>query len=126
MRSFTDLEAWKKARVLRNNISDLTKSFPSEEKYRLTDQIIRSVRSIGNNIAEGHGRFHYADESKFMLNARGSAAETIDHLIIALDENYISEANFKKFKDDCEECMKMINGYITYLRTQNTIQKTNH
>jgi four helix bundle protein len=120
MRSFTDLEAWKKSRLLRNNISDLTKSFPSEERYRLIDQIIRSSRSIGNNIAEGHGRFHYADESKFMLNARGSAAETIDHLIIALDEKYISEEIFKKFKEDCEECMKMINGYINYLRTQKT------
>lgn len=120
MRSFTDLDAWKKSRLLRNNISDLVKSFPSEERYRLTDQIIRSSRSIGNNIAEGHGRFHYADESKFMLNARGSAAETIDHLIIALDEKYISETVFEKFKTDCEECMKMINGYINYLRTQKT------
>lgn len=98
MRSFTDLDAWKKSRLLRNNISDLVKSFPSEERYRLTDQIIRSSRSIGNNIAEGHGRFHYADDSKFMLNARGSAAETIDHLIIALDEKYISEAVFENLK----------------------------
>lgn len=122
MRAFTDLEAWKKVRLLRNNISSLTKSFPAEERYRLTDQIIRSSRSIGNNIAEGHGRFHYADEAKFMLNARGSAAETIDHLIIALDEKYISEEVFKKFKEECEECMKVINGYVNYLRTQ----KTNH
>lgn len=120
------MEAWKKARILRNAVSNLTKSFPVEERYRLTDQIIRSARSIGNNIAEGHGRFHYADESKFMINARGSAAETVDHLIIALDENYISEEVFKKFKEDCEECMKMINGYINYLRAQNTNSKTNH
>ena len=67
------------------------KKFPSDEKYRLADQIIRSSRSIGNNIAEGHGRFHYADSSKFLINARGSAAETIDHLIIALDHNYITD-----------------------------------
>jgi len=92
----------------------------------LTDQIIRSSRSIGNNIAEGHGRFHYADEAKFMLNARGSAAETIDHLIIALDEKYISEENFDKFRIDCEECMRLINGYIAYLRNQNASTKTNH
>jgi four helix bundle protein len=127
MRSFTDLEAWKKSRLLRNEISDLVKSFPLEEKYRLTDQIIRSVRSIGNNIAEGHGRFHYADEAKFMLNAGGSAAETLDHLIIALDEKYISEEMFNKFKNDCNECMRIINGYISYLRTQNqNLKNTNH
>jgi four helix bundle protein len=118
MNSFTDLEVWKKSRVLRNNISDLVKPFPAEERYRLSDQIIRSSRSIGNNIAEGHGRFHYADAAKFLVNARGSASETIDHLIIALDNNFIDEKVFESFKKDCEECMKMINGYINYLRKQ--------
>jgi four helix bundle protein len=118
MNSFTDLEVWKKARILRNNITGLVKSFPIEERYRLADQIIRSSRSIGNNIAEGHGRFHYADEAKFMLNARGSAAETIDHLFIAMDNNVIDENVFNPFKYDCEECMKMINGYINFLRKQ--------
>jgi len=123
MKGFTDLEVWKKSRTLRNNISELTKTFPAEEKYRLTDQIIRSSRSIGNNIAEGHGRFHYADASKFLINARGSAIETIDHLIIALDEKYIKEEVFDRFKNDCEECVKMINGYINYLRNQSSIIK---
>ena len=123
MKAFTDLEVWKKSRTLRNNISELTKSFPSEEKYRLSDQIIRSSRSIGNNIAEGHGRFHYADASKFLINARGSAIETIDHLIIALGEKYIVQETFDKFKNDCEECVKMINGYINYLRNQSSIIK---
>lgn len=47
-------------------------------------------------------------------------------LIIARDENYISEEVFKKFKEDCEECMKIINGYIAYLRAQNVNSKTNH
>ena len=65
MKAFTDLEVWQKSRELRIKISELTKSFPAEEKYRLSDQIIRSSRSIGNNIAEGHGRFHYVDSSKF-------------------------------------------------------------
>jgi four helix bundle protein len=118
MNSFTDLDVWKKARILRNNIAELVKCFPAEEKYRLSDQIIRSSRSIGNNIAEGHGRFHYADAAKFLLNARGSAAETIDHLFIAMDNNVIDENVFNSFKYDCEECMKMINGYINFLRKQ--------
>ncbi|WP_353959037.1 four helix bundle protein [Mucilaginibacter myungsuensis] len=91
-------------------------SFPSEEKYRLTDQIVRSSRSIGNNIAEGHGRYHYADAAKFFINARGSAAETIDHLIIAFDEDYITKDVLIELRAECEECMKMINGYIEFLR----------
>ena len=118
MSSFTDLEVWKKSRILRNSISELTKSFPSDEKYRLTDQVIRSSRSIGNNIAEGHGRYHYADAAKFLINARVSAAETIDHLVIALDNSFIDDNIFESFKQDCEECMKMINGYINFLRKQ--------
>ncbi|MGZ3756820.1 MAG: four helix bundle protein [Mucilaginibacter sp.] len=118
MGAFTDLEVWKKARLLRNAITELTKSFPNEEKYRLTDQIIRSSRSIGNNIAEGHGRFHYLDASKFLINARGSAAETIDHLIIAFDNKFIDEQTLVNLKGDCEECMRMVNGYIAYLKKQ--------
>jgi four helix bundle protein len=118
MGAFTDLEVWKKSLVLRNAITELVKLFPAEEKYRLTDQIIRSSRSIGNNIAEGHGRFHYLDASKFLVNARGSAAETIDHLIIAFDNHFIDEQTLVILKKDCEECMRMINGYIAYLRKQ--------
>jgi len=118
MGAFTDLEVWKKARMLRNNITELVKTFPTDEKYRLTDQIIRSSRSIGNNIAEGHGRFHYIDASKFLVNARGSAAETIDHLIIAFDNKFTDEQTSQTLKQDCEECMRMINGYIAYLRRQ--------
>ncbi len=118
MGAFTDLEVWKKDRLLRNNIAELTKSFPAEEKFRLIDQIIRSSRSIGNNIAEGHGRFHYLDASKFLTNARGSAAETIDHLIVAFDNNFINDQTLESLRNDCEECMRMINGYIAYLKKQ--------
>ncbi len=118
MKAFTDLEVWQKSRALRTTISELTKTFPADEKYRLSDQIIRSSRSIGNNIAEGHGRFHYVDSSRFLITARGSLIETLDHLIIALDEKYISEDIFNKFKADCEECLRMLNGYINYLRNQ--------
>lgn len=118
MKTFMDLEVWQKARLLRNNISNLTKSFPVEERYRLIDQIVRSSRSVGNNIAEGHGRYHHGDSVKFLLNARGSAVEAIDHLVIALDEKYISEEVFNKYKENCEECLRMINGYINYLRNQ--------
>ena len=118
MGAFTDLEPWKKSRLLRNNITVLVKPFPAEEKYRLTDQIIRSSRSIGNNIAEGHGRYHFLDASRFLTNARASAAETIDHLIIAFDNKFIDEQTLECFKNDCEECMRMINGYITYLKKQ--------
>jgi four helix bundle protein len=118
MASFTELETWKQSRKIRNLISDFVKKFPVDEKFRLTDQIIRSSRSIGNNLAEGHGRFHYQDNIRFCVMARGSLTETLDHLIIALDEQIITEDELKVFQTDYESCLKLINGYIQYLKSK--------
>ena len=118
MASFTDLEFWKQARKIRMTISDLVKAFPAEETYRLTDQIIRSSRSIGNNIAEGHGRFHYQDNIRFCVMARGSLSETLDHLMIAVDERIISEDVLSGFQTDYESCLRLLNGYIQYLKSK--------
>jgi four helix bundle protein len=116
MASFTELEVWKQAKKIRNFISALTKRFPGEEKYRLTDQIIRSSRSIGNKIAEGHGRFHYQDNIRFFIMARGSLSETLDHLLIAVDENIVNKPDFDSFKLEHDSCLRLLNGYIQYLK----------
>jgi four helix bundle protein len=118
MASFTDLEVWKQARNIRKWISELTKTFPQDEKYRLTDQIIRSSRSIGNNIAEGHGRFHYQDNIRFCILARGSLSETLDHLMIALDEKIIDEEILSRFQTEYESCLRLLNGYVQYLKNK--------
>lgn len=115
---FEELEIWKKARTLKIEISATIKSFPAEEKFRLVDQITRSARSIGSLIAEGHGRFSYPDQIHFCVQARGSLAETINHLIDALDANYISETILEDYRIKYKELERMLNGYITYLRTQ--------
>jgi four helix bundle protein len=118
MASFTELEVWKQSRKIRNWISQLTKQFPTEEKFRLTDQIIRSSRSIGNNLAEGHGRFHYQDNIRFCILARGSLSETLDHLIIAVDEKIIEEKTLNSFQTEYESCLRLLNGYIQYLKNK--------
>jgi four helix bundle protein len=118
MASFTDLEVWKQARKIRILIADLVKKFPIEEKFRLADQIIRSSRSIGNNLAEGHGWFHYQDNIRFCIMARGSLSETLDHLIIALDEKIITKETFQSFQIEHESCLKLINGYVQYLKNK--------
>jgi four helix bundle protein len=94
----------------------LTLSFPIEEKYRLSDQLIRSSRSIGSNIAEGHGRFTYKDQIKFCIQARGSLSETHNHLLDAFDSSYISGAQLKSFEQKIEELARLLNGYINWLR----------
>jgi four helix bundle protein len=96
--TFETLEVWIKSRELRNMISKLAKSFPSEEKYRLADQMIRASRSVTANIAEGYGRFHYQENIQYNRQARGSLYELIDHLYVALDEKYVDEEDFKNKK----------------------------
>ncbi|MEP1034862.1 four helix bundle protein [Ekhidna sp.] len=112
----TNLEIWKKSRLFRTEISQLTKCFPSYEKFKLVDQIIRSSRSVTANIAEGHGRFHFQENIQFCRIARGSLLETFDHLTVALDENYIQQDVFNELVALYEELTKMINGYINYLK----------
>lgn len=116
LRTFEDLEVWKLARELRISISKLVKEFPIEEKYRLTDQMVRASRSVTNNIAEGYGRFHYQENIQFCRHSRGSLNELIDHLIVALDEEYITEEQYNLHKAKTLHCIKVLNGYISYLK----------
>jgi len=116
IRSFMDLEAWKKARGLRQEIARLVKSFPSHERFELTSQIKRSSRSVTANIAEGYGRFHHQENTQFCRIARGSLTETLDHLTVALDEGYIDDKVFEDFEEKLEECLRLLNGYINYLQ----------
>lgn len=115
MNSFEDLEAWKSARTLRIAISKTAKTFPTEEKYRLNDQILRSSRSISANIAEGFGRFHYQENIQFCRQGRGSLSETLDHLICAYDEGYINQEVLETYRVMIKNCLKILNGYIAYL-----------
>jgi four helix bundle protein len=113
---FEELELWKKVRAFKIDVSKIAKQFPIEEKYKLTDQIIRSSRSINALITEGHGRFTYPDQIHYCIQARGSLSETINHLIDALDENYIDVILLKEFKLKGKEIERMLNGYINFLR----------
>ena len=121
MASFTELDVWKMARSIRMQVRELTACFPVDEKFRLTDQIIRSSRSIGNNIAEGHGRYHYQDNIRFCVIARGSLIETLDHLIIASDESYISDEQFTALKNQIDLCLMKLNGYILFIKNKRDI-----
>lgn len=121
MASFTELEVWKQARHIRILIKELVNSFPPDEKYRLADQIVRSSRSIVNNLAEGHGRYHYQDNIRFCIIARGSLSETLDHLIVAYDDKVISKEKLQEMEMELDKCLRMLNGYISHLKTKKTV-----
>jgi len=114
--NFEELEVWKECRNLRKQISIISKTFPSEEKYRIIDQLIRAGRSVTANIAEGHGRFHFQENIQFCRQARGSLTETLDHMICAFDENYITVDQLSDFRNQYTSCLRLLNGYIAYLK----------
>lgn len=109
---FTHLIAWQKNHQLVLKIYKITKNFPKEEIFGLTSQIRRAASSITANIAEGYGRFHSKDRSRFYMQARGSSTEVQNHLILAHDLNYIIKDEFNSLKADAFEGYKIICGLI--------------
>jgi four helix bundle protein len=116
--TFETLEVWKAARDLRKAISQIVRDLPNPERFRLSDQMLRASRSVTANIAEGHGRYHFQENIQFCRQARGSLYELLDHLIVALDEGYISEEIFYKLKNNIFNVIKVLNGYTKYLRNR--------
>src|ERR1039458_9579709 len=71
-RTFEDLEVYRVAREFRKAMYAVTRKLPAHEKFELASQIRRAAVSLTNNIAEGHGRYHFLDQIKFQLQTRGS------------------------------------------------------
>ena len=67
-------------------------TFPPPEKHRLADQLNRSSSGINSAIAEGHGKFYYKDQINCCVIARGCVSETLNHLIVAVNAEYIIKA----------------------------------
>lgn len=117
--SFENLICWQKAYELKKRLkNDLLPVLPPSENFELKSQIRRAARSSTANIAEGWGRFHYLDSNKFYYNSRGSLAELLDHIIEARDENYLSEQLFQELRNQILEAIKVLNGFIFYLKRE--------
>ena len=95
-------------------------ALPKHEQFRLGDQVLRAARSTTSNIAEGYGRFHYLDNAKFCSNARGSCWEVLDHLITGNDEEFISAELLAKGRVLVDDAVKLLNGYMNYLKRAHT------
>lgn len=116
LKSFEELNCWKEAVSLRRDLKVTISNFPKHEEYKLKDQLLRCLRSVTNNIAEGYGRFNYQENIQFCRISRGSLYETIDHLIIAEEEKYISAEELINRKEQINKCLAILNGYINYLK----------
>ena len=111
-----DFELYKKAREYRKKIYEVIKKLPVEEKYSLDLQMRKAAISISNNIAEGHGRWHYQENIQYCRVSRGSTEEIIDDLNICTDENYCNDMDLVSLKSEGYELIKDINSYIAYLK----------
>ena len=94
------------------------RQLPSFEKFELGSQIRRPAVSLTNNVAEGHGRFHYLEQIKFTLQSRGSLEELIDDLNACEDEKYVSTEDVGTLKQQGWRVRQLLDGYIRYLRQQ--------
>ena len=120
--TFEDLEAYKVAREFRKAMYGVSRKLPAFERFELASQIRRAAVSLTNNIAEGHGRFHYPDQIKFILQARGSLQELIDDLNVCEDEDYLPAAEVAPLKQSGWHVLKLLNGYLRWLRDRKTGQ----
>src|SRR3989442_16027924 len=117
-KTFEDLDAYKATREFRKKMYGVARRLPDFEKFVLADQTRRAALSLTNNIAEGHGRFHYLDQIKFTLQSRGSLEELIDDLNVCEDEQYLPVEEIVSLKDEGWRLRQLIDGYIRYLRIQ--------
>jgi len=113
--NFEKLDVWKKSHLFVLKIYKVTKLFPNEEKFSLTDQVKRSALSIAANIVEGNEKRTRKDFTQFLYISKASLAETKYHLILAKDLYYIKENTFYELLEDANEIGRLINGLIKYL-----------
>ena len=105
---FEELKVWQKALELSNKIDIMTKGFPKEERYSLSNKIKRAADSVVLNIAEGSTGQTIPEFKRFLNIALRSAIEVVACLFISKSRNYIPEDLFKINYDQYEILCKMI------------------
>ena len=118
--NFEDLHCWQACYSLKVYLKEnVLIKLPKSERFELYSQILRATRSSTANIAEGWGRYHFKENMNFLRYARGSVAEILDHSIEAKDCNYIDLEIFNEIRLQTDASIKLINGYIRYLKNKN-------
>lgn len=115
---FYQMEVWQEGYNLQKEIFALSSGFPKYERYGLTDQLTRSANSIIANIAEAHGRYHFADKVRVLYIARGELEETQSHIIVAVGRGYIKKETGEVLVGKYEKLKMKLNNYIANLSTK--------
>jgi four helix bundle protein len=113
---YEDIRGWQRARELTKFVYAITKQRAFARDFSLKDQIRRAAVSIMSNIAEGFERGGRAEFVQFLSIAKSSAGEVQSQLYVALDQEYIVPEQFDEGYKLCDETMRLIGGFIAYLR----------
>ena len=108
MQDFRNLRVWQHAHQFRLEVYIVIRSFPSDERFGLTNQVRRSAASIAANIAESCGYRGRKDSARFLRIALGSNCETLNHLIAARDLSYLSPESFTSLDAKLELVRRML------------------
>src|ERR1035438_7554209 len=112
IKSYKDLEVWKKGVLLSIEVYKITSGFPSSELYAITNQMRRASASKPANIAEGYGRESTKNYVQFLKTSRGSLYELDTFLTIAFGLNFLEKNTKETLSLQIEEISKMINSLI--------------
>ena len=112
IKSYKDLDIWKRSIKLVEDIYRLTKSFPKEELYGLTSQMRRAAVSIPSNIAEGFTRFYNKEYKQFLYITLGSCSELSTQIIIASRLKYFDNNKIEQLLNEIDEICKMTMSLI--------------
>jgi four helix bundle protein len=115
IKSFSDLEVYKKAFAISIEIHSASLKFPKTEQYALSDQIRRASKSICANLAEGfyRQRASNADYMRFIIIALGSSGEMLVWVDYCEKLSYINPETSQRWKEAYEEISKMLHGLYT-------------
>ena len=109
IKSYRDLEIYKRSYMAALKIHEITKKYPEEERYDLTVQIRRNSKSIPTNIAEGYGRQSKEEFKRFLKISLGSCDEMQVHLSFSKDLKYLDEEEYEKLSQEYDEIGRMLN-----------------
>ena len=116
MTDYKELDVWKLSVDLAVDIYNLTRSFPKQETFALTDQLRRASVSIASNIAEGSGRVSKKDFDHFVDIAIGSTREVETQMLIAARVGYLNGQSLLEIEDKVARVLKMLHKFRSYLR----------
>jgi four helix bundle protein len=109
--NFEKLEVWELSVELTVKIYELTRKFPSEEKFGITNQLRRASNSVSANIAEGTSRLSKKDRARFIQIAFSSLMEVVNFLIISNRLHFISKEELTNFREQIEKLSNKINAF---------------